>query len=69
MSKFGNPWDSAPAESFLKALKRKLVKGEGCETRNEKRWDIFEYIELCCSRQRIHSVVGRNAPCNLGRAA
>ena len=33
MSRPGNPWDNAPAESFFKTLKRELVNGKGYKTR------------------------------------
>lgn len=35
MSRPGNPWDNALAESFFKTLKRELVNGKGCKTREE----------------------------------
>ena len=69
MSRPGNPWDNALAESFFKTLKRELVKGKECKTRDEAKQDIFKYIELYCNRQRMHSSIGYNAPCDLERDA
>ena len=46
MSRPGSPWDNAPAESFFKTLKRELVNGKGCKTREEAKQDVFKYIEL-----------------------
>lgn len=45
--------------------------GEGKEykTRDEARQDIFKYIELYYNRQRMHSAIGYNAPCDLEREA
>ena len=36
MSRSGNPWDNALAESFFKTLKRELVNGKGCKTRGRR---------------------------------
>lgn len=69
MSRPGNPWDNALAESFFKTLKRELVRGKGYKTRDEARQDIFKYIELYCNRQRMHSSIGYHAPCDLERDA
>ena len=67
MSRPGNPWDNAPAESLFKTLKREPVNGKGCKTREEAKRDALEYIELYCNRRRMHSSVGHNAPCDLER--
>ena len=61
MSRPGNPWDDALAESFFKMLKRELVNGEGCKTREEAKRDVFKYVGLHCSRQRMRSSIGHNA--------
>ena len=67
MSRPGNPWDDAPAESLFKTLKRELVNGKGYKTREEAKQDVFKYIELYYNRQRMHSSIGYNAPCDLER--
>lgn len=67
MSRQGNPWDNAPAESFFKGLKRELVNDKGCKTREETKQDVFKYTELYCNRQRMHSSIGYNTPCDLER--
>ena len=67
MSRPGNPWDDALAESFFKTLKRELASGKGCKTREEAKRDVFEYIGPCCNGQRMHSSIGYNAPCGLER--
>ena len=67
MSRPGNPWDDALAESFFKTLKRELVNGKGYKTREEAKQDVFKYIELYYNRQRMHSSIGYNAPCDLER--
>lgn len=67
MSRPGNPWDNALAESFFKTLKRELVNDKKYETREEAKQDIFKYIELYYNRQRMHSSIGYAAPCDLER--
>ena len=67
MSRPGNPWDNALAESFFKTLKRELVNGRGYKTREEAKQDVFKCIELYYNRQRMHSSIDYNAPCDLER--
>ena len=67
MSRPGNPWDNALAESFFKTLKRELVKERSYETREKAMQDIFKYIELYYNTQRMHSSLGYKAPCDLER--
>ena len=67
MSRPGNPWDDALAESFFETLKHELVNGKGCKTREEAKQDAFKYIELYCNTRRMHSSIGYNAPCDLER--
>lgn len=67
MSRPGNQWDNAPAESLFKTLKREPVNSKGCKTREEAKQDVFKYIELYRNRQRMRSSIGYNVPCNLER--
>ena len=67
MSRPGNPWDNALAESFFKTLKRELVNGKGYKTREGANQDVFKYVELYYNRQRMHSSIGYNATCDLER--
>ncbi len=69
MSRPGNPWDNALAESFFKTLKRELVNGKGCKTREGAKQAVFKYIEPCCNTRKAHSSIGYNAPCDLKRDA
>ena len=66
MSRPGNPWDNALAKSLFKTLKRELMNGKGRKTREEAKQDVFKRIELYY-RQRMHSSIGYNAPCDLER--
>uniref|UniRef100_C6DYY2 Integrase catalytic region n=1 Tax=Geobacter sp. (strain M21) TaxID=443144 RepID=C6DYY2_GEOSM len=62
MSRKGNCWDNAPAESFFAVLKRALVFHNQYETRDQARQSIFEYIERFYNRKRIHSSLGYRTP-------
>jgi putative transposase len=62
MSRKGNCWDNAVAESFFSTLKKDLVFHENFETRAEARRKIFEYIEVFYNRERIHSVLDFKSP-------
>jgi putative transposase len=62
MSKKGDCWDNAVAESFFHTLKIELVHHCDYETRDDARASIFEYIEVFYNRQRSHSANGYEAP-------
>ena len=62
MSKKGDCWDNAVAESFFHTLKIELVHHCDYETRDDARASIFEYIEVFYNRQRTHSANGYEAP-------
>ena len=55
MSRKGNCWDNAVAESFFHTLKTELVYHEIYETKAQANQSIFEYIEVFYNRQRMHS--------------
>lgn len=67
MSRPGNPWDNAVAESFFKTLRRELINDRRYKTRDEARQEVFKYIELYYNRQRLHSKNGYMVPCDLER--
>lgn len=46
MSRKGNCWDNAVAESFFKTFKSELVNHVDFQTRAEARLATFEYIEV-----------------------
>lgn len=58
MSRKGNCWDNAVAESFFKTLKKETVYHNKFITRQEAKKEIFEYIELWYNKKRIHSALG-----------
>jgi len=63
MSRRGNCWDNAPAESFFSSLKTELFAGEPVPpTRDAARQALFEYIEVFYNRKRRHSTLGYMSP-------
>ena len=58
MSRKGNCWDNAVAESFFKSLKTELVYHQEYNTRKQAELAIFEYIETWYNRNRRHSALG-----------
>ena len=62
MSRKGNCWDNAPAESFFSTLKMEEVYHKKYRTREEARQSIFEYIEVFYNRQRSHSFLDYISP-------
>lgn len=64
MSRKGDCWDNAVAESFFHTLKTELVYHERYQTREQARHSIFEYIEVFYNRKRRHSANGSMSPAN-----
>jgi putative transposase len=62
MSRKGNCWDNAPAESFFDSLKSERVHGAHYHTRDEAREDLFDYIEPFYNHKRSHSTLGYTSP-------
>ena len=54
MSRKGNCWDNAVAESFFKTLKVELIYQNRYQTRQEAELSIFEYIETFYNTKRRH---------------
>ena len=64
MSRRGNCLDNAPMESFFASLKKEHVR---FRTRAEARAAVFEYVEVFCNRQRLHSALGYRTPAEARR--
>ena len=62
MSRKGDCWDNAVAESFFHTLKTECVYLEDFETREQAQQAVFHYIEVFYNRQRRHSANGNLAP-------
>lgn len=57
MSRKGNCWDNAPAESFFKTLKAELFYGEKLLNAKETEMKIFDYVHTFYNRKRRHSAL------------
>ena len=62
MSRKGDCWDNAVAESFFATLKVELVYRTEFATRNAARTAVFDYIETFYNRRRRHSSLGYVSP-------
>ena len=62
MSRRGNCWDNAVAESFYSSLKTEWTNWEDYKNREEAKKSVFEYIELFYNRKRRHSHLGYVSP-------
>jgi putative transposase len=62
MSRRGNCYDNAVAESFFKTLKKELVRKQIFHNREIATSKIFEYIEMFYNAKRRHSYLGYLSP-------
>jgi transposase InsO family protein len=64
MSRKGNCWDNAPAESFFSTLKTEGIDDKIYLSRAQAKREIFEFIEIDYNRKRRHSSIGSMTPDN-----
>jgi transposase InsO family protein len=57
MSRKGNCWDNAVAESFFKTLKVEHIYHHSYKTFKEAELSVFEYIETWYNLNRIHTTI------------
>ncbi len=62
MSRKGDCWDNAVAESFFHTLKVEKINRFRFKTRDEAKREIFKYIEMYYNRKRMHSSLGYKSP-------
>ena len=62
MSRKGNCWDNAAAESFFATLKKELIYPLGICTKFQVERELFEYIEAYYNTIRLHSSLGYLSP-------
>jgi putative transposase len=62
MSRKGNCWDNAVAESFFSSLKKERIKKHTYKTRELAIADISDYIESFYNALRRHSHLGGMSP-------
>lgn len=69
MSRRGNCWDNAVAESFFSSLKKERIRKRVYKTRDLARADVFDYIEVFYNKTRRHSHLGDVSPEAFERAS
>ena len=62
MSRVGNPYDNAKAESFMKTLKQEEINGSSYRNLSQARSAIGAFIETVYNRQRLHSALAYRSP-------
>lgn len=62
MSRKGDCWDNAVAESFFATLKKELVRGAILVDSQSTHSAVFEYIEVFYNRKRKHTFLGGISP-------
>jgi putative transposase len=62
MSRIGNPYDNAKAESFMKTLKQEEINGNSYRNLSQARGAIGAFIETIYNRQRLHSALAYRSP-------
>jgi len=62
MSRPGNPFDNAKAESFMKTLKTEEINGRAFADINDARHRINSFIAEVYNKDRLHSALGYQSP-------
>ena len=62
MSRRGNCWDNAVAESFFSSLKKERIQKRIYKTCDLARADVIDYIEVFYNGNRRHSHLGGVSP-------
>jgi transposase InsO family protein len=62
MSRKGNCWDNAVAESFFGSLKQERVRWRHYQSRSGAQQDVLEYISMFYNSYRLHSHLGYKSP-------
>lgn len=62
MSRRGNCYDNAVAESFFSSLKKERIRRKIYPTREEAKSELFDYIEVFYNRKRRHSHLNQLSP-------
>ena len=67
MSRKGNCWDNAVAESWFGTFKQEFEHHECWRGLEDARSAVFEYIEVFYNRTRLHSALGYRTPMEVDR--
>lgn len=68
MSRKGDCWDNAVAESFFASLKKERIQWKHYQTRAEAKQDILNYITMFYNSKRLHSYLDYVSPNNFESA-
>jgi transposase InsO family protein len=66
MSRKGNCWDNAVAESFFKIIKSEMIYHTQYQDQNHAKTEIFEFIEIWYNVKRKHSYLNYLTPNQFG---
>ena len=69
MSRLGNCWDNAVAESFFSTMKVERTDHKMYSTRDQAKADVFDYIERFYNARRRHSTLGYVSPIDFEQMA
>jgi len=67
MSRKGNCWDNAVAESFFKIIKSEMINHKYYYSHFQAKIDVFDFIEIWYNKQRKHSKLGYLTPEQYGK--
>lgn len=67
MSRRGNCWDNAVAESFFRSLKTEWAYHTNLQSYEQALQELFEYIEVDYNNQRLHQTLGYTSPAEFER--
>lgn len=62
MSRKGDCYDNAVAESFFSTLKNELAYGQRFDSKEQARSEIFQFVEIFYNRQRLHQALSYRTP-------
>ena len=62
MSRKGDCWDNAVAESFFATLEFELIDRQVFNSRAQAKTEIFEFLEVFYNRQRSHQTLDYKTP-------
>jgi putative transposase len=68
MSRVGNPYDNAKAESFMATLKREQIDGRDWQDLAEVRTALGDFIDRVYNLCRLHSALGYRSPAEFENA-
>ena len=62
ISRKGDCYDNAVAESFFSTLKNELLYGRKFNSKEQARSEIFQFVEIFYNRQRLHQTLNYKTP-------